>query len=101
MAEAPLVAGDTAAESGAVVVIGGQVTVGGSCAATAAAVTPAKHGTIVRARWESCGGVTGTVRLRAVIEGDSLGFEVHGRLRGPVAWGRQTLTSEHWRHFRL
>ncbi len=67
MAEAPLVAGDTATEAGAVVVIGGQITVGGSCAATAAAVTPTKHGTIVRARWESCRGVTGRVRLRAVI----------------------------------
>jgi hypothetical protein len=66
-ADAPLVSGDTGAASGAVVIADGQVTVGGSCAATAAAVKRSRGGTLVRAHWASCTGLSGRVRLRAVI----------------------------------
>lgn len=67
MASAPLVAGDTAPEARAVVVANGQISLGGSCAATTASVRPAGRGTLVRATWRSCGGLSGTVRLRALI----------------------------------
>jgi len=67
VAEAPLVAGDRAPEAGAVVFVGGQVAVGSRCAATPAAVTRTRHGTLVRARWQACSEMAGPVRLRGMI----------------------------------
>jgi len=65
--DAPLVAGDTAPEAGAVVLANGQVSIGGSCAATSATMKRTRRGTLVRATWSSCQGLPGTVRLRGLI----------------------------------
>jgi hypothetical protein len=67
MSDAPLVAGDTDPQAGAVVLNGGEITVGGSCTATTAVVQRMRHRTRVRAAWASCSGLVGRVRLRATI----------------------------------
>src|SRR5262245_6498130 len=69
VAREALVAGDGAAEARALVLTAGEVTLGGSCAATGATVTRARRGTLVRATWQTCDGVAGPVRLRAIMRG--------------------------------
>src|SRR5262245_40750770 len=69
VASEPLVLGDRAPEARAVVLADGQVALGGSCAATAAGMTRSRHGTLVRASWQTWEGVAGPVRLRATMRG--------------------------------
>ncbi len=40
----------------------------GSCPSTSVRLTPGRKGTRIRARWASCSGIVGTVRLRANID---------------------------------
>jgi hypothetical protein len=66
--EAPIIPGDRSVHHNGIVVRGGEIAVGGSCAAVRVRQKPSKRGTHLDARWPQCTDVKGPVRFRGVVD---------------------------------
>ncbi len=68
MEDAPIIPGDQSLHHNGIVVRGGEIAVGGSCAAVRVRQKVSKRGTHLNARWPQCMNVKGPVRFRGIVD---------------------------------
>ena len=89
--DAPIVPGDHSLQHNGIVVRGGEMAIGGSCAAVRVREKGSKGGTHLEARWAACMNVKGTVRFRGIV--DPTCTTLKGKLVGRKAKLHRTLSA--------